>query len=176
MNKFHTKINFSFLFLITIFFLNFGCNETNINKEKTALKIDVVDVKQTDTTFGFFWSNFRKAVVSNDFQRLIKLTNFPLETRGPQDIDKIVKYDESKFNIVFQTFLKEDTEPDLTELDLIKKLEKFDLTNEKDFTINGSWARVGEMEFRRIDGQWKLTFLYLYYGTIDEINKKLTIK
>jgi hypothetical protein len=176
MTKFLNKINFIILLSTALIFINFGCNETTSKKDRTAKSSDIVDVAQTDTTFGFFWKNFQKAIVSNDFQMLINLTNFPLETRGPQDIDKIVKYDESEFNIVFQTFLKESSVPDLTELDLIKKLEKFDLTNEKDFTVSDDWARVGEMEFKRIDGQWKLTFLYLYYGTIDEINKKLTIK
>jgi len=163
-------------FSSALIFQYFGCKGTTNNNERTTRKNDIVDVNRTDTTFGCFWTNFQKAVVSNDFQKLIKLTKFPLKARGPQDEDKIVKYKESEFNIVFQTFLKEDTELDLTELDLIKKLEKFDSTNTKDFAIYKNGARVGEMEFNKIDGQWKLTFLYLYYGAIDEIDKKLNKK
>ena len=173
MNGIMIKVNFILLILIAILFQICGCNQTKINNNGSAKESNRVAYNQTDTTFGFFWVNFQKAAINNDFQTLIKLTEFPLETRGPQDDDKIVKYDESEFKIVFETFLKEDTEPDLTELDLLKKLANFDSKNQKDFAIYKDEARVGEMEFKKINGQWKLRLLYLYYGTIDEINNKL---
>ena len=170
------KTNFILLISTVLLIQFFGCNETKNKNESSAKKSDLVDLNQADTTFGFFWTNFQKAVVNNDFQTLIKLSHFPLETRGPQDEDKIVKYNESEFKVVFETFLKENNDPDLTELDLIKKLEEYDKLNKRDFYVNEDESRVGEMEFRKIDGQWKLTFLYLYYGTIDEIDKKLKTK
>ena len=170
------KTNFIFLILIAILFQICACNQKKKKNDGSAKESNLIDYKQIDTTFGFFWANFQKAAINNDFQTLIKLTIFPLETRGPQDEDKIVKYDESEFKIVFETFLKEDTEPDLTEFDLLKKLVNFDSKNQKDFTIYKDEARVGEKEYKKINGQWKLRFLYLYYGAIDEVNKKLNKK
>ena len=168
--------NFILLISTVLLFHFLGCNETKNRGESSVKKTDLVDFEKTDTTFEFFWNNFQKAVINNDLQTLIKLSHFPIETRGPQDEDEIVKYDESEFNIVFQTFLKENTAPDLTELDLIKKLEKFDSKNKRDFSVYKDEARVGEMEFKKINGHWKLRFLYLYYGAIDEVNKKLKTK
>lgn len=168
------KGNFILPLMTILFFHLVGCNEIKNNNESSVKSKDIVDNKQADTSFGVFWGNFQKAVVNKDFQTVIKLTKFPLETKGPQDEDKIVKYNESEFDIVFQTFLKENTDTVLTEFDLIKKLERFDPTNKKDFSIyKDEEVSVGEMVFRQNNGEWKLVFLYLYYGTIEEINNKM---
>ncbi len=155
--------------------LIYGC-QTDDNFKKVDRAINQVEVLHEDTSFNFFWIKFRSSVINNNIHELIKNTNFPLETRGPQDSDEITKYDESEFQIVFQTFLKEDSEQEISEFDLIMKLEKYELSNKRDFYLVGDWARVGEMEFKKIDNKWKLNFLYLYYGTIDEINYNLNKK
>ncbi|MBL0104110.1 MAG: hypothetical protein IPP51_10410 [Bacteroidetes bacterium] len=164
------KLLYSAVLVIAVSAL--ACNDPKSDEKNAEENLAMSSPSQTDTSFEFFWAIFRKAVVNNDPITLKRHIHFPIETRGPQDEDKIVKYDQSQFNVVFQSFLKESTDSALTELDLIKKLDKFENADQQYFIINDEWARIGEMEFSKINREWKLTFLYLHYETIEEINKK----
>jgi hypothetical protein len=111
--------------------------------------------------FQEFWLTFRKAVIENDTLKIAELTRFPFETRGEMDTDPIVKFDRTNFFKVFKVYLGQETywnenEGFISSLEEIKRLTIIDSS-----TVHENWTRVGDLEFEKIDGNWKLVFAYL---------------
>ena len=114
-------------------------------------------VDSLSNSFLKFWQTFRQAVIDYDTSKIISLTDFPLETRGEMDSDPIVKYDRKKFPKVFHAFLNQASGIiDGTEFDLIEKTDNPD----KKY-IQETYDRVGDLQFKYINKQWRLTFAYL---------------
>ena len=112
-----------------------------------------------DNDFLSFWKTFRAAVISYDSNTIISLTKFPFKTKGTLDSDPTMQLNKSNFFKTFKKFLNQWTGFDVsndTELDFIKKNEK-----PKKEDIQKDYARVGDMVFMRINGQWNFTSLYL---------------
>ena len=111
-----------------------------------------------ESSFLKFWQTFRQAVIDNDTNKIISLTIFPFKTRGEMDSDPIIKYDRKKFAKVFHAYLYQSSgDIDGTEFDEIKKTvtpDKKDIYNEQ--------ARIGDLEFKVINRQWRLAFAYLH--------------
>ena len=119
--------------------------------------------------FFTFWKDFRNAVIDSDSIKIISMTTFPFQTRGPLDDDRIVKYDNGKFIHVFNAFLNQWNGQglnDTTELDDIKKVVT---PNKND--IQKDIARVGDLVFNKNAKGWKLVLAYLNNETIDSLNK-----
>jgi len=129
---------FVYSFSLTLILLS--CNNRKNDKPSeakttidTTLKSENISNLTTESTkeivnksFHEFWKVFRNAVIENDTNKLVQLTRFPLETRGPHDNDPIVKYDRKDFARVFQKYLKQDTglgTENETQFDLIKELD-----------------------------------------------------
>lgn len=165
-----------YLLLLIIFFA-FACgNSGKKNEQNSKTQVLEHNIEIADTSFAEFWKIFRLSIINNDTLKLMELTNFPLETRGPQDSDPIVKYSKNQFTTVLKTFLKQDYDENETEFKLIERLEILKKGDQKEYVYDNNWARVGEFEFKFIKGKWKLTFAYLYYGAMDEINRNLNKK
>jgi hypothetical protein len=127
------------------------------------------DTTSTPESFTAFWRRFRLAVLGSDTSQLIAITEFPLETRGPDDSDTIIEMDKKKFVPFFNAYLKQWSGLDLqgsTELDGIKKTEsptKNDLGKDQ--------VRMGDLIFERKVNGWRLIFAYLNEDTIDSLKK-----
>ncbi|WP_345237482.1 hypothetical protein [Hymenobacter saemangeumensis] len=147
---------------------------TNDSASNHSAKNDNLD--RVYYQFPEFWKDFRTAVINKDYSTIYKLTQFPFETRGPMDSDPLVKYDKAEFPKVFQTFLDEpvsdidSTGKDIktTQLGIIRHT----IVPGRHYTLNGDWARVGNLEFNKGSNGWRLTFAYLEYPTIEIINKR----
>jgi hypothetical protein len=127
-----------------------------------------------------FWKNFRNAVISNNMSQVKKMTKFPLLTRGPMDGDPIIKFNEDKFDKVFQAFLSKDNGIDAnSQLAHIKNSESLNFMNSKDYDNSTDYAkrvrvedngfRIGDMCFELKNNEWKLTFIYLDYDNYKKI-------
>ncbi|KAA9345523.1 hypothetical protein [Adhaeribacter soli] len=137
----------------------------------TAVKHKILeDTSHTD--FTLYWKSFRQAIIENDTAKIMALTQFPLETRGPFDGDPIVKYHKKYFPQLLSAYLKEenylpgDTKP-TSFFEQIKKTQTLEPE-----TIQENWARIGNLEFNKISNRWRLTFAYLDYPTIEKLQGK----
>jgi hypothetical protein len=175
------KLNLS-LVITTSFLLS--CNNehaTNDSSQKNDSVLNTTTSSITNTSdsthkdFILFWGKFRTAVINNDSAQLILLSDFPIQTRGPLDNDPVIEYSRQKFTFVFNAFLNQfsgewsgkDNDSGKTEFDVIKN---WGIPNRKD--IMAEQARIGDMIFFKIDGKWKLSFLYLEYDTIKSLKKE----
>lgn len=165
-----------FLILITI-----SCQNQEVAKSIQKTKSDTVlhpesnavtknnKIQTINDDFPKFWITFRKATMSFDTTQIINMTQFPFKTRGTSDYDPTVEHNKEKFVTVFQAFLKQWDGLNMngtTELDYIRKTETPDETY-----VQKERARVGNLEFKRINNEWKLVFAYLNYDTIDSLEK-----
>jgi len=128
-----------------------------------------VDTLLAVEDFFTFWKGFRNAVINSDSSKIISMTKFPFQTRGPLDDDPIVTYNSGKFIHIFNAFLNQWNGQELndtTELDDIKKTVT---PNKND--IQKDLARVGDLVFNKNAKGWKLVLAYLNNETIDKLNK-----
>ena len=124
-------------------------------------------IQTTNDDFPKFWYKFRNAVINSNTNDILAMTQFPFKTRGTSDYDPTVEYSKEKFVPIFYAFLKQWDGLDMngtTELDYIRKTETPDKTY-----VQKKYARVGNLEFKRIKNEWKLVFAYLNYDTIDSL-------
>ena len=142
-------------------------------KKEIVSRLEIESIADTtNSNFQQFWDNFREAVINNDTSKIIQLTRFPFETRGPQDSDPIIKYEKKKFLKVLEAYLKETTTwredfSTITSREEIKRILKPDKTY-----VQGDWARIGNLEFKKENGKWFLIFAYLGYPSIEGLNKE----
>ena len=165
-------------YLLYFFIILFGIscsNGRNHDRINSSLIVDSVSVQLRSSTkeikslsdtsensFQKFWLTFRKAVIDNDTIEIAELTIFPFETRGEMDSDPIVKFDRINFFRVFEAYLGQETylnenEGSISSLEEIKRRTNIDTTS-----VHENRARVGDLEFEKIDGNWKLVFAYLH--------------
>jgi hypothetical protein len=115
----------------------------------------------TNDDFQSFWIDFRNAIISLDYIKLMEMTNFPLKSHGKLDIDPQFLIYQDRFYYFLKVCLYEDTGRTMdrkTNLDFIKKTSK--LEEGKYYMKDENWCRVTAMEFQRINGCWKLTLIY----------------
>jgi len=102
-----------------------------------------------------FWMGFREAVLRRDYSSIATFVSFPLETRGPWDWGPIVLVDAGEFESVFSAFLEQDGDTWFeTSFDSIEQtlyLDSYELDT----------ARAGNMHLERINGEWKITLIYI---------------
>ena len=121
-----------------------------------------------------FWTNFRKVVISGDYNNIKKFVNFPLLTKGPLDSSKTIEVSEAEFENVFKTFLQKDTGLGDNEniLSWIKRNEMPEMKSGLDYEnansykdlvrLEDSWARFSDMIMvKDDDGNWKLKQIFV---------------
>ncbi|MCL9771086.1 hypothetical protein NAT47_11735 [Flavobacterium sp. HXWNR69] len=143
-------------------------SDSVLHPESNAVNKNI-KIQSTNNDFPKFWKTFRKAVISFDTIQIINMTQFPFKTRGTSDYDPTVEHNKEKFVSVFKSFIKQWNGLNMngtTELDHIRKTETPDETY-----VQKEHARVGNLEFKRINNEWKLVFAYLNYDTIESLEK-----
>lgn len=111
--------------------------------------------------FQSFWIDFRNAVITMDYVKLLGMTNFPLKSHGITDEDPQFLIYRDRFYNFFRTCLNEDTgltTKGKSNLDFIARTTT--LKEGTCYTKTENWCRVGAMEFRKINDSWKLTRIY----------------
>ena len=146
-------------------------NSSTQNQSKTSnnkISYNYSDIKS-------FWTNFRNAVLSDNYTEIKQFVKFPLQTRGPMDSDPIINVNEEDFEKTFKAFLQQyDGLGDFnsTEYDWIKNHEMPNMLGGSDYDNAGSyidlvriendnWASFSDMVMEKDDsGYWKLTLIY----------------
>ncbi|MEF3076865.1 hypothetical protein V2P20_17710 [Methylobacter sp. Wu1] len=112
-----------------------------------------------------FWNQFRQAVEKNDKTRVAEMTQFPLETRGPADFDRVIPVGRDKFvKEVYDKAMDQLEDAVVVDGKVIYKnlreaiLEKTTLAPNDQQTAD--FAFILSMHFKRIGGIWKLSRIY----------------
>lgn len=115
-----------------------------------------------DNSFQSFWTEFRAAVIQNDYATLEKFTKFPLEVRGVHDSMPVEYFKRDAFKEIFNRLMEQKIYP--------VHDEDFVLTSMKTIVKNTELApedknekeyRIEQLVFEYIDGQWFFTNAYL---------------
>jgi len=144
------------------------------------------------TDINDFWAHYRQAVISQDFEALAAMTNFPLRSYGMRYTDPIVYINEDEFESAFTQFLAQElfliyicedgefTDIILTNYEFIVRNEVLVFlghderaalhVNDRQLSgsIEGDWARGYDDIFEVVDGVWKLTAFFSLRSNIAE--------
>ncbi len=137
-----------------------GKKDTPVTKPQPVPATTSIDTTGIYNDFATFWQKFRTAVLNSDTGQMIKMTEFPLQTRGDSDDDPVIEIGKEKFVPTFNSFLAQWSGLDTagsSELDGIKKT--LSPPSVKDIDKSGQ-ARIGDMLFERTPKGWKLYFVY----------------
>ena len=145
-------------------------SESTSQTSAAQISYDYSDLKE-------FWTNFRTAVLSGDYNEIKQFVKFPLQEPGYYDSDPVKKIKEEDFEEVFKDFLKQYDNGETTIFDWIKDHEMPEMLGGADYDNNGSgrytdiarvegdWARFSDMEMEKDEsGYWKLTTIYVSEG------------
>jgi hypothetical protein len=107
--------------------------------------------------------------MEKDTAAVLQFTHFPFETRGESDDDPVVKYQQADFLQLYPLLLSQPTglSPEGKELDLVRTTSRTDSLRPTE-----DRARLGALEFRKIDDQWKFAFAYLTDETIEKMKRR----
>ncbi|TDW97554.1 hypothetical protein [Dinghuibacter silviterrae] len=118
-----------------------------------------IDTTFANENFFSFWHRFRTAVLDSDTAKIIGMTEFPFQTRGPLDDDPDTSYDKENFIPVFYSLLDQSGGIDTSGATEVDGINKTFYPNKKD-TYNDQQARVGDFCFKKTGAGWKLYFAY----------------
>lgn len=113
-----------------------------------------------------FWDQFRQAVENNDKNKVTDLTQFPLETRGPNDSDPVISVSRDEFvTEIYDKAMDQFQDSVVVGGKRIDKnlreaiLEKSTLSAKDQQSAD--FAFILSMQFKRIGGIWKLSRIYV---------------
>ena len=165
------------LMLLFIPLSAFGSEQRDQNFANESKDSTTHIISDNTESFNIFWIQFRQVVLDKKFEEVKSLCIFPIQTRGPLDDDEIVQFKADEFTKVFSVFLDQNSGLNAnniyeTEFEYIKRtpnvfaedLNKFSTFHVRDF------ARIGSMQFKFVDHEWRLYFLYLEYSTYEKLS------
>ena len=156
--------------IFTVFlvvFLLTGC-ESDPGVKLPKRKLESVGAIE-DASFQKFWNDFRTAVLADDVEALRAFTEFKLEVKGGID-GPVILYSEDEFPAVFHAYLEQMSGPKGKEIE--KEIELIERSKEP-YIYRHDFAKVGGMEFAKINGDWKLTTVHLTKESMDEVSDTL---
>jgi hypothetical protein len=106
------------------------------------------------------WKRFRDAVERNDLKALAAMTQFPLQTRGPNDGDSIVMKTVEEFPTIIDHALSVDSGMTETSLPVRDYIQQVPQLKPSHFSSPDQF-RVANLVFRRRNGSWRLTQVFL---------------
>ena len=117
-----------------------------------------------DKSFDAFWPKFRTAVLAYDIQTLDQLVLYPLTVKGTQDYDPVKKINRNKIIATLKTYMAkyaiiETGFDDETNLEQIKRKATLPASAYNHSSPN--FMSVGDLEFKKIAGKWKLFTIYI---------------
>lgn len=113
-----------------------------------------------------FWNQFRQAVEKNDKAKIAEMAQFPLETRGPVDSDRVIPVNRDKFvKEVYDKAMDQFQDSVVVggkrvDVSLREAILEKTTLGAKD-QQSADFAFILSMQFKRIGGIWKLSRIYL---------------
>jgi hypothetical protein len=114
---------------------------------------------RTESVFRFYWVEFRRAALSNDFKTLRQLTRFPFELKGPLEDDKVKKYPAREFDLIWPRLLEADPKSWGPIRDSMRELiERREEPSVEEIAAEPSGEiQIGIFVFRKSKNRWRFT-------------------
>jgi hypothetical protein len=109
--------------------------------------------------FLAFWEGFKDAVLNNDMDTVIELTEFPFKTRGVLDDDPEIEYTPDQFKLAWDRLLTIDPKTAELPTSMREIVLSFDQWNDQEI-LAGS-VRIGDFLFHKTGGRWLFYFAYM---------------
>ncbi|MBU0699826.1 hypothetical protein KKE26_00780 [bacterium] len=124
---------------------------------------------QKNSDIDQYWSTFRQAVLDNNRNKVICMTRFPFEVRGPDDSDPVKHYSRKEFLVIYGRLLAQSELLPSGEKDVWKwkSMRRLIIENNKippEDRLSPDFIRFyqfHQFEFQRIKGRWFFTRAYL---------------
>jgi hypothetical protein len=127
--------------------------------------ISLTSVAQNKASLTKFWKTFQPLLVANNYTALSKYVKFPLSAQGTLDDVKVLKISKAKFANAMKNFMALEVYPTSSAdnsavTNQIYYTGLTSLTNEREVSLHGKNARIGDLEFTFTGGKWLLTSYY----------------
>jgi hypothetical protein len=106
--------------------------------------------------FQKFWTEFRRAALKKDVDRVSSMTAFPFETKGSLDENPIRSHDAGAFRAIFSKLLDMDTGLSAKRESMLQYIER-----KPTVASTGDQTRVGQFVFEKRQGKWAFVMAYL---------------
>ena len=131
-----------------------------VEPEKVYATEPAKAVDQDSLAFIKAWNKFCDQLAACDTQGAKSMLSFPLKTRGVLDTDPYFSYTEKDCMKAIFKFFEQQMDASPCDKDFAEKLKNYRETNLYP-NCNGKTARIGDAVFEKIQGEWKLNFLYV---------------
>ncbi len=113
-----------------------------------------------------FWSEFRQAVIENNYQKLISQTQFPLAVHGEADFIPVKKITKDNFKAVFEKVLaqeevKYNPQDGSTSSQTIRDVVINTIKLPANKIMPDDTLRISDLVFEYKNNSWKLVQTYL---------------
>lgn len=111
-----------------------------------------------------FWTEFRQAVLAEDYQKLSGMTQFPLEVLGVDDSQPAEFYDKTQFEVIFKKILAQSVmvfEGDVVVSTTTREMISRTITIKPEHLMTKELFRIDQLEFELKDNRWRLVRAYL---------------
>jgi len=116
--------------------------------------------QKRDRSFDAYWPSFRNAVLALDAAALDSLSAYPVSIRGTMDSDPVRKIPNTKIIATLKKYLPVDG--GVGDGTHQQQIENRHIISLKDYEYSSPGnMRIGDMQFKKIIGNWKFYFLYL---------------
>ena len=113
--------------------------------------------------FKSFWAEFRTAILNGDMEKVVSLTKFPFEVRGPDDSDPVVYHDQNAFMKIYNDLLNQQiykmTGSKLTTISMREIIKNKPNAIAGDL-LSDDFARVEQFTFIKVKNSWLFNRAY----------------
>lgn len=116
----------------------------------------------TEKSFQLFWTDFRAAVLQNDYEQLEKFTQFPLAINGVHDSIPVEYFKKNEFKAIFNRLMEQKIY--VSHGDDYILTDMMDVVSRSEIPLdakNGDEYQVEQLVFEYVNGQWRFTRAYL---------------
>jgi hypothetical protein len=148
---------------------------TILNRQALMIKVSIVaylmlfsavacSAQEQVSTPQKFWTEFRQAVLAKDNQKLVSMTQFPLEVRGVDDSQPAKQYKQEQFETIFRKILEQPVvtmEGEKIIANTTRDIINSTKTITQEHSMTDASFRVDQLVFELKNKQWKLVRAYL---------------
>ncbi|RAJ03851.1 hypothetical protein LX64_02728 [Chitinophaga skermanii] len=108
--------------------------------------------------FDQFWKKWHTAIMKKDYNAVSQFIEFPLVIKRGEGANAIQTVAKNDFATFFKSFLDEPMHDDQSRFTVLRGMK--DLNEEDKMLVDGDSATINDMEFEKVDGTWKLVYIY----------------
>ena len=142
----------------------FICFSCKTNKSPITRKATKIEKEIDESDFRTYYIEFRKSLMENDKNKLIKLSLFPMDVWGFEDEDPKTRINQEDFIVKLNESISFGVDYDMLNNESISTLDLFKMNESidkiKSTQNDDTLISIGLLDFAKIDESWKLIRIY----------------